>query len=569
MQLKAIKIVILALTLSLIAAVVQAQSRYRVVLPTKNLLVRSKWALTIPSLGVVQFDLARQDVKKVRVTNGERLLEFLNYIPLNGSAYTRARLAQSGNQHRLQTRAAVIVAERADRKYVSIHFSAQGVHGRTRFYRLTGEIRPGQATTTLRLFRVPAIVLTTKHCAAELRPLIAASLRDSKPAEHLYAQLYSTVQVIDISFDADQQFASKYGSNASAEIAATVNAVNVIYQAQLGLELSLIQAVIRQDANVYPNSITEIYNGSNGMIEQFTSRVNGSSDFNSSDAYHMLSARDYSPYLGIAWQNNDPQRGVVCRDRSVSMGVSSAFFNSAVTHLTVAHELGHNLSAQHGPNGDSAPFTTGIMSPVLDLNNLPNSFSSFSVGEITNYVASNGSCLASRDSTPAPTPTSSSTSPTATPAMTPTVSGGGGGGGGVGTDPNSPTATPDASAVLSLTRRAGVVNVKINRRNTESCAVTLIAAAKNSSLRTSGKAIYSIGSTTAQSIGLTATVRDKVLRSKSGSTPKGYLSVVETCASGVYYSESVAIKFNDATKGKGRSVKSWLVKLGQSLFFAQ
>ena len=562
------KIIFSALIAVLLATLAQAESRYRVVVKTQEILSGRPFSLSVPSLGVVRFSLARQDIKNVRVTNGERLVEVLSYTPLNGLVSTRARQRQTSAGNKVNSRAAAIIAQRGDRKYLSIHFSAQGVHGRVRFYRLTGELIDGQSHAIMRLYRVPAVALSGKHCAAELLPFISGSLDASASKSGAYAHIASTVQFVEISFDADQQFSAKYGSNAAAEIAATVNAVNVIYQTQLALELSLVQAIIRQNSTVYPNSITEIYNGSNGMIEQFTARVNGSSDFSTSDAYHMLSARDYSPYLGIAWQQNDNARGVVCRDRSRSMGVSSAFFNSAVTHMTVAHELAHNLSAQHGPNGDNAPFTTGIMSPVLDLNDLPTSFSSFSVGEIANYVAANGSCLASGESTPAPTPTSNANSPTATPATTPqatpTVSGGGGGGG-VGTDPNVPTATPNLSSTLTLSRRGGVVNLNISRRNSESCALSIVGASKNSKLRSAGKAVYSLTETTASAIQLKATLRDKVIRPKSGATPKGFLGVVETCASGVYYSDSVAIKFSDARSGKGRSVNSWLVKLGKLL----
>ena len=563
------KITIIALLTFFFAPVSQAENRYQVELPVKQIFSGVKWALRVPSLGIVQLQLDRQAIRSVRVTDGERLLEVLNYTPLNGVISTRARVTPNSHGNRIKTRVAAIIAQRGNRQYISIHFSAQGVHARARFYRLSGEIIEGQSYARLRLFRVPSAALSTKHCGAELMPFIAASVDPSGSEKGQYAKIASTVQFVEISFDADQQFAAKYGSNAAAEIAATVNAVNVIYQSQLGLQLSLVQAIIRQNSTVYPNSITEIYNGSNGMIEQFTARVNGSADFSTADAYHMLSARDYSPYLGIAWQQNDIARGVVCRDNSRSIGVSSAFFNSAVTHMTVAHELGHNLSAQHGPNGDVAPFTTGIMSPVLDLNDLPTSFSSFSVSEITNYVAANGSCLASGESTPAPTPTSNATSPTATPATTPqatpTVSGGGGGGGGGSTDPNSPTATPDISAIVSITRRSGVVNLGIVRRNSESCAISVIGASKNSTLRTAGKALYSLAATTSTSINLKATLRDKVIRSKSGATPKGFVGVIETCASGIYYSDSVAIKFSDAQKGRGRSVNSWLTKLGKLL----
>lgn len=551
----------------LIAFSAQAEDRLRVSVPTDQILNQNQWDLKIPSLGLVKFKAIRKRPQFFRVSDGSKLNQFLNYNAINGVVASRARTKSSSHLKRNMTRAAAVIVDLNNSKYFSLHFTAEGAKGRIRFYRLTGRLSPQSKRTILKLYRVLSIALVNKHCASDLLPQSSKVISTgSKDSYDLH--IASDVKVIDISFDADQQFAAKYGNDAASEIAATVNAVNVIYQDQLGLRLDLQQAIIRQNSVTYPNSITEIFNGTNGMIESFTSRVNNSNDFSAADAYHMLSARDYTPYLGIAWQQTDSDRGVVCRDRTRSMGVSSAFFNSAVTHLTVAHELGHNLSAEHGPNGDSAPFTTGIMSPVLDLNNLPSLFSSFSVGEITNYVANNGTCLATGQATPSPTPTIAS-SPTVTPVSSPrptaTIGGGGGGGGGGGTDPNSPTTTPNLASSLSVVRKNGVVTFNIVRQNVSSCEIALLASAKNLNIPQSGKKIFSIAASDAKSLVLSANLKDKVNRAKNGTKPKAFFVVAEACSAGTYYSDSVGIKFNDAVQTRGKSVLGWSTTLGKRL----
>ena len=216
-------------------------------------------------------------------------------------------------------------------------------------------------------------------------------------------------QFLEISTDADQEYYEKNGSdvgNTFAEIQSILNAAEAFYLDQIGIGFTL------RGQNVFTDEATQPYQATaaSTLITEFGCEVRAEQHIPAADLFHLFTGKNINgSTIGIAWV------GAACTlPVHQRTGVSQSV-NDAVEAILTAHEIGHNLNAEHDEGSST------IMEPVL--NATYTSFSAFSVGQITSYIDNFGSCLESdavygaKAACPTPTPTPI---PTATPTPTPT-----------------------------------------------------------------------------------------------------------------------------------------------------
>ncbi|MDM7924201.1 MAG: FG-GAP-like repeat-containing protein [Pyrinomonadaceae bacterium] len=206
-------------------------------------------------------------------------------------------------------------------------------------------------------------------------------------------------RVIDVATEADYQYVSALGGAAAAnnEILSVLNMVEGIYERQLGLTLN----VTFQNAWSSPDP----YSGTDSsLLNSFMNRWNSTYPQSSypRNASHLFTGKVSN--AGIAYI------GTVCRNPSYSYGYSGRTSTVGTAALIAAHEIGHNLSAEHVENSGTCANT--IMNPSISY--LVTDFCSTSVTAITGFVTSYGTCLRQASPSPSPTPT-----PTPTPSPTP------------------------------------------------------------------------------------------------------------------------------------------------------
>jgi hypothetical protein len=241
---------------------------------------------------------------------------------------------------------------------------------------------------------------------------------------------------------ADYEYYSEaaHGTESDADLRYLLSLVDAIYEREVNISLSVANTIIFDNTNdpfsstLTPGTLLDEvsnfrgvakYCKNAGTVVSCTSDAgcgsNGPCVTNlayNSDLTHLVTNRDLTGgTIGIAWI------GAVCSS-GYGSGLSQDYSTSTFTmSLLLAHEMGHNFSAQHdassNPCGDPAP--RYIMQPCLS-SAVIDQFSTASKNQIIPYTQ-NLTCL-SPAGTPQPTSTPTSTRtpvpPTATPTRTPT-----------------------------------------------------------------------------------------------------------------------------------------------------
>lgn len=223
------------------------------------------------------------------------------------------------------------------------------------------------------------------------------------PAPETAAAL-ADLKIIEVATEADNQWVSQAGGAAQAnnEILGILNLVDGIYRRDLNLSITVTYQHAWTTVDPYPAT------GMETTLNAFLAYWNTNSPRAQypRDTAHLFTGK-YSN-AGLAYI------GVICSSPTYAYGLSGR--SGSVNHLITAHEIGHNLNADHVDAAQSC--ANSIMNPVLTPS--ATSFCAYSKNQIATYVAANGSCLSSGgpSSTPTPTPTPPRT-PTPTPTPTP------------------------------------------------------------------------------------------------------------------------------------------------------
>lgn len=194
----------------------------------------------------------------------------------------------------------------------------------------------------------------------------------------------SNLQMVEVATEADYQWVTQAGSATAAnnEILSILNLVDGIYKRDLNISVSVTYQHAWSTSDPYSSSSTQ------AVLDSFLNYWNQNYSVSqyARDTVHLFTGKFSGQ--GIAYQ------GVICRNAGYAYGLTSR--SGSVTHLITAHEIGHNLGADHIENSGSC--ANSLMNPSLSGN--ATSFCAASKTQIASYTASSGSCLGGSGSTP-------------------------------------------------------------------------------------------------------------------------------------------------------------------------
>jgi len=197
------------------------------------------------------------------------------------------------------------------------------------------------------------------------------------------ARLLDGPGVVEIATDADLEYVNDLGSvsAANAEILGILNMVEGTFQQELDLSIS----VVFQHAWTTADN----YNGSSGSTLLSSFKAYWNANFPAStfprDTAHLFSSKPAVLSMGVAYV------GTVCRSPLSAYGFSGRITWAPGKYLVTAHELGHNLAANHVDATQGCENT--LMNAVLS-GSTPMSFCEYSRNEMNTFVQTYGDCLA-------------------------------------------------------------------------------------------------------------------------------------------------------------------------------
>ncbi|MFG0314749.1 MAG: M12 family metallo-peptidase, partial [Phycisphaerales bacterium] len=190
------------------------------------------------------------------------------------------------------------------------------------------------------------------------------------------------LQVAEISFDADTEYYTLNGSSVPATVAdieSVMNAVDMIYNTELGLGFEFGTFIVRTGPDPYTTTDYSL------LLSQFQNEWTTNQAGIVRDVAHLFTGRDLDgTVIGVAFFDG------VC-DFDLGYGLSqSRYTNTFANRVALtSHELGHNYDATHcNGDGDCAIMCSGIggCTGILDM------FGNSATAEINAYVNSIG-CL--------------------------------------------------------------------------------------------------------------------------------------------------------------------------------
>ncbi len=325
-----------------------------------------RFSLAVPSLGRVEFVVDRHRTQHLAC--GELLLfSGVAGVPYRGTrAARRSWISFSGRY----------ATSSACGEGVTLYIESKGVGSITRYYQITA------TPSGISLARAPSTALSSHPCSA-------MNLSPSRPGGMVRKQTAKELRMAATSFShkaivlpiADHTMTSQYGSSTTARILGYLNQASTIYENTFSLTL-VPNPSIELSATALPNSL----NRSTDTIYALQSYGN-QSFAPSSDIHHLYTRRTFADGpVGIAF------RGTTCVDPGYSYSLT-VDRNPALSPIITAHEIGHNLGADHAVNNISVG---GIMSATL-IAPYPQTFASQSQSQIHDFITQNGSCLDSED----------------------------------------------------------------------------------------------------------------------------------------------------------------------------
>jgi len=196
-------------------------------------------------------------------------------------------------------------------------------------------------------------------------------------------RITTSCQILEVATDADFEYFQNHGNNSNNRILGEFNNIQGVYANTLNIEIVIVFQ------NVW-TTVSDPYSSTNGTIinNEISSTWQNTFGNIDQDLVHHFTGKNLGGLLGQA-----SDIGTVCsNDISTSFTVDANLSNS----YTVAHEIGHNLGAEH-PTGDPNSFCSGTAlqrTVMCQGANIPRIvFSNFSENQINNYLASNSACL--------------------------------------------------------------------------------------------------------------------------------------------------------------------------------
>ena len=195
------------------------------------------------------------------------------------------------------------------------------------------------------------------------------------------------IRVLEIATEADFEYVNALGgvNQANSEILSILNMAEGVYETELRLTIR----VVYQHFWTTPDP----FGGVNAptLMTSFQNYWNANNTQISRDTAHLFTGKSYSLSQGYALIS------VICFKPLESYALSGYVNFIPGNFLVTAHEIGHNLGANHAEAGQSCGNT--LMNAQLSFNT-PLSFCPFSRTEINNYVELRGTCLTQATKSP-------------------------------------------------------------------------------------------------------------------------------------------------------------------------
>ena len=189
------------------------------------------------------------------------------------------------------------------------------------------------------------------------------------------------LRVIEIATEADFEYVTALGGTAAAntEILSILNMAEGVYETELRLTISLVYQHFWTTQDPFTGGNTPT------LLSSFQSYWNANNAQIPRDAAHLFTGKSFALGSGYAYIS------VICFRPSDAYGLSGYVNFIPGNFLVTAHEIGHNLGANHVDASVGCDNT--LMNFQLSFNT-PLTFCPFSRTEINNFVELRGACLA-------------------------------------------------------------------------------------------------------------------------------------------------------------------------------
>ncbi len=321
---------------------------------------------------------------------------------LQGYAVVRAAPAGGKRKKVKVPVAATVFHLTSSHPTIEAEFHADATGDGGHFFQLKGALANRTIQKLLKVRRISRHAFSGKTCGVNasttttLEPVIRKSKLSATPVKT------SSLLSFDLATEADYDWFVRYGSSSNTKIQSILNKVQTIYEAQLSLTFNLTkQVVVSTSGSRYTSGNVET------LLDSFRTYTENHSQLGSADVHHLFTGKN--TYVDDGGGNTNDSviglayLGVVCAFPTYTYGLTE-HVDDALDHVTTAHEIGHNLNAQHDTAGS-------IMGTELDVNNPPTQFSTTSRNQISSFVSGNSSCLSSASATPTPTSGGGGTNP--------------------------------------------------------------------------------------------------------------------------------------------------------------
>lgn len=244
------------------------------------------------------------------------------------------------------------------------------------------------------------------YCASDMPANI--SVAESMVTANAQASVLAA-RNLEIATEADLEYITQLGgaSQANANIVSILNMVEGTFASELDLEITVTYQ--------HTWSLADPFAGANSGDVLNNFRTHWNENFPRTtyprDTAHLFSGKPYVISAGVAYV------GAVCSQPAFAYGVTGFVGWAPGKFLIPAHEIGHNLGADHAESAQGCGST--IMNAFLGSGAVL-TFCPFSRDQIGTFIAQSGNCLlnGAGGTTPTPTPTPTP-APTATPTPTP------------------------------------------------------------------------------------------------------------------------------------------------------